>query len=259
MKNFKEQINLGIFLVILSVILYLINYSIFKDAHHIFLFLTEDLAFIPIEVLFVSLIIERLISKREKRHMLEKLNMVIGLFFTEIGTDFLKICVNGDPTIESVRSNFFIDFKWTKRDYLKTRKIVKEYSHNLDIDKIDFNQVRNLIHEKRPMIMRMLQNQALMEHDTFTELLQAVFHLDEEFCVREKMGDDFQLEPDHLARDLERVYAFLAYEYLEYMQYLENEYPYLFYSALIINPYDKRDYDIIKKSVSELYCEVLAK
>lgn len=255
MKNIKDQVKLALGLVILSVVIYFINYAIFKDAHHIFMFLTEDLAFIPIEVLFVSLIIERLIAKREKKHVMEKLNMVIGLFFTEMGTDFLRICVDSDPNIETIRSNFFIDFKWTKNDYLRTSKVVKDYDHKLDITKIDFSEVRDLIHEKRPMIIRMLQNQALLEHDTFTELLQAVFHLDEEFCVREKMGMNFEEEPDHLARDIERVYGFLTFEYLEYMQYLENEYPYLFYSALILNPYDQRDYATIKESVTKLYSE----
>jgi len=48
-----------------------------------------DVAFVPIEVLLVTLIIHRLLSEREKRTRLEKLNMVIGAFFSEMGTDVI--------------------------------------------------------------------------------------------------------------------------------------------------------------------------
>ncbi len=44
-----------------------------------------DIAFVPIEVLMVTLIIHRLLTEREKRAMLKKMNMVIGAFFQRSG------------------------------------------------------------------------------------------------------------------------------------------------------------------------------
>jgi len=78
----------------------------------------------------------------------------------------------------------------------------------------------------------------LLEHQSFTELLQAVFHLAEEL---ERRGDLFSI-PDsdvaHLQKDVERVYRLLCSEWLSYMNHLKNHYPYLFSLAMRINPFD---------------------
>jgi len=62
----------------------------FRDSHHIILYLIGDIAFLPIQVLLVTLIIDRLLSAREKQAMLKKMNMVIGAFFSEVGSQLLK-------------------------------------------------------------------------------------------------------------------------------------------------------------------------
>lgn len=69
-------------LVIGSGLLYSLHYAIFHDPHHIFIYLLGDLAFLPIEVLVVAIIVDRLLAERDRRAMLEKLNMVIGAFFS---------------------------------------------------------------------------------------------------------------------------------------------------------------------------------
>jgi len=56
MKRFGWQVFLGLFLVVLSIIFYLIHYAIFRDSHHIFIYLIGDIAFVFIEVLMVTLI-----------------------------------------------------------------------------------------------------------------------------------------------------------------------------------------------------------
>jgi hypothetical protein len=77
MKIIRWQVLLGIGLVVLSAVVYLIHYLIFRDAHHIFIFLVEDIAFVFIEVLLVTLIIHELLSQREKRARIEKLKFVM--------------------------------------------------------------------------------------------------------------------------------------------------------------------------------------
>ena len=66
-KILNWQVFLGISLVALSAVFYLVHYAIFRDSHHIFIYLLGDIAFVPIEVLLVTLIIHRLLSAREKR------------------------------------------------------------------------------------------------------------------------------------------------------------------------------------------------
>jgi len=96
-KGLSWQLLLISSLVFLSLALYLFHYAIFRDSHHIFLYLIGDIAFLPIEVLLVTLVIHRLLSEREKRLLLEKLNMVIGAFFSEVGTLLLTYLSDFDP------------------------------------------------------------------------------------------------------------------------------------------------------------------
>jgi di/tricarboxylate transporter len=81
MKNRRWQVLLSVGLVLLTAGLYGLHYFIFRDARHIFIYLLGDIAFLPVEVLFVTLIINRLLSRRDRRIKLNKLNMVIGTFF----------------------------------------------------------------------------------------------------------------------------------------------------------------------------------
>ena len=103
MKRLNWPIILGLSLIALSALFYLVHYAIFKDAHHIFIYMVGDIAFVPIEVLLVTLIIHRLLSVREKRSMLKKLNMVIGAFFSEVGTRLLKSFYDFDTQADSIR------------------------------------------------------------------------------------------------------------------------------------------------------------
>ena len=64
-KNHTLRVALS--LVVASVILYIINYLIFRDFHHIMMFFSEDLAFIPIEVFVTVLIIDKQLERREKK------------------------------------------------------------------------------------------------------------------------------------------------------------------------------------------------
>ena len=85
----------GLLLVTLSAVVYYIHFLIFKDVHHIILYLIRDIAFVFLEVLLVTMIIHGLLVYREKQTILRKLNMVLGTFFSEAGTELLKsFCKN---------------------------------------------------------------------------------------------------------------------------------------------------------------------
>ena len=85
-KRVKENIIIGAGLVTLSLLLHFVHVLIFKDIHHTMIFLVADIAFIPMEVFFTSMILERMLERREKEHDKEKLNMLVGVFYAEIGT-----------------------------------------------------------------------------------------------------------------------------------------------------------------------------
>jgi uncharacterized membrane protein len=80
------RVRFGLLLIALSVILYLVHFFVFHDLTYVETYALGDLAFLPIEVLLVVLVVDWVITRQEKRSQLTKLNMVIGVYFSEVGT-----------------------------------------------------------------------------------------------------------------------------------------------------------------------------
>ncbi len=51
----------------------------------------------------MTLILSQLLSIRAKRERLEKLNMVIGTFISEVSTDLLAYLSDHDPRLDEIR------------------------------------------------------------------------------------------------------------------------------------------------------------
>jgi hypothetical protein len=86
--------------------------------------------------------------------------------------------------------------------------------------------------------MRLLENPNLLEHDSFSNLLLAVFHLTEELAQRTDLHRLTAADLEHLAGDVQRGYLLLIKEWLAYLAHLQSRYPYLFSLALRTNPFD---------------------
>ncbi|MDO9528859.1 MAG: hypothetical protein Q7J27_06830 [Syntrophales bacterium] len=238
MKTNKSQILFGLSLVLLSAIFYFIHYAVFRDAHHIFIYLVGDVAFVFIEVLLVTLIIHQLLSHREKRALLKKMNMAIGAFFSEVGTGLLKIFSDFNLHSAKIDKVFIVDDDWTDQKFLSVSKTFNNYDHEIDCNKGDLNNLLNFLKSKRNFLINLLQNPNLLEHESFTNLLWAVFHLTEELESRADVGNLSDTDCEHIAGDIKRAYVLLISEWLLYMKHLRNDYPYLFSLAIRTNPFD---------------------
>lgn len=237
---------LGLALIVLSALFYLIHYFLFRDAHHIFIYLVGDIAFVFIEVLLVTLIIHQLLSVREKRSRMEKLNMVIGTFFSEVGTGLLVYLSNTDPALEDIKKDLIMTSEWSEKEFRNIHKRLKEYEYKIDIQKVDLTDLRAHLIEKRDFLLRLLENPILLEHESFTDLLRAVFHLTEELQSREDVTDLPTADYKHLAGDIKRVYGQLVHQWLDYMKYLKGNYPFLYSLAMRTNPFDKEASPIVR-------------
>lgn len=246
MKKIGWQFFLAVFLVFLSALLYVIHYSIFKDAHHIFIYLLGDIAFVPIEVLLVTLIIHRLLSAREKMMRLQKLNMVIGAFFSEVGTELLTYLSDWDPNLDDIRNKLAVKSEWTDGDFAEVSRSLWDYTYSIDLQKVDLERLRMLLGSKIDFLIRLLENPALLEHETFTDLLWAVFHLAEELRARPSLAKLPQRDREHLAGDIERIYVLLVHQWLDYMRHLKDNFPYLFSLAMRTNPFDEEASPVLR-------------
>jgi hypothetical protein len=229
---------IGATLVLTSVILYLIHFGIFGDAHHIYIYMVGDLAFLPIEVLVVTLIVDTMLSEREKRQTLKKLNMVFGAFYSEVGTELLRrLCAadrRGKEKLQQLESHG----EWKKMDFRAVRSVFASDEFKVDSSLVDLESMRDLLLSNRDFMVRLLENPLLLEHATFTDLLWAVFHLTEELASRKSLEGLPEPDMDHLGGDMSRAYGTLALQWLEYMAHLRDNYPYLFSLAMRLNPFE---------------------
>jgi len=238
MKRLSWQVLLGIALVAMSAIGYLVHFALFGSAHHIFIYLVGDIAFVPIEVLLVTLIIHRLLSQREKQNVLKKMNMVIGAFFSEVGTGLLMLFSAFDPGAEDLVGRLADVGDWGRRQFQDAVKDLSARGFELDSGRGDLGRLRDFLAGKRPFLLRLLENPNLLEHESFTDLLWAVFHLTEELIHRGDLQALPASDHDHLAGDVKRAYRRLLRQWLAYMNHLRVDYPYLFSLAARTNPFD---------------------
>jgi hypothetical protein len=245
MKRLDWKILLGLSLMILSSIFYFIHYAIFRDAHHIFLYLIGDIAFVFVEVLLVTLIIHQLLSKKEKRAMLKKLNMVIGAFFSEVGTELLKLFASFDPQLDKKRKYLLDISNWPEKRFLEVSKRLREFNFEIESPKSNLEDLKSYLIGKRSFLLGLLENPNLLEHESFTELLWAVFHLTEETACRVDLKQLPDTDCQHLSGDIKRVYGLLISEWLAYMKHLRDNYPYLFSLAARMNPFDPKASPIV--------------
>jgi hypothetical protein len=245
MKNPGWQVKIGIVLIALSALVYYSHYLIFRDPHHIFIYMIGDIAFVFIEVLLVTLIIHRVLGEREKRERMEKLNMVIEVFFSEVGTKLLTYLSDFDPRLDKIRKDLIVTGDWSEEDFSHVTKKLKHYDYTIAFDMIDIGELRIFLMEKREFLVRLLENPVLLEHESFTKLLMAVFHLTEELEARKKVQSLPEYDYEHIKVDIERVYVLLVCEWLDYMKYLKNNYPFLFSFAMRTNPFDQNASPIV--------------
>ena len=237
-RLFSWQILLGLSLIALSALGYFIHYFIFRDTHHIFIYLIGDIAFVFLEVLLVTLILHQLLRYREKKAMLNKLNMVIGAFFSEVGEELLKIFISFDLKSSEITQRLIITNESSEKDFSKICKIIENHTYNIDSKRGDLENIRNFLKEKRQFLLNLLENPNLLEHDSFTNLLWAVFHLTDELIHRKSLNELQETDCQHLAVDIKRAYHLLILEWLDYMKHLKVNYPYLFSLAVRTNPFD---------------------
>jgi hypothetical protein len=233
-------------LIAASAVTYFIHFLIFRDAHHIFLYLIGDIAFLFINVLMVTLVIERLLSQREKNVLMKKLNMVIGTFYSEVALELMNRFRGFVSNAPDLCGRLEIRPAWSKKDFQKAAEAARGFAYKIQIDKAALIDLQAFLGQKRTFLLQLLENPNLLEHERFTDLLWAVFHLAEELAFR---GDKIDRLPaadyEHLGQDLKRAYSQIASEWVAYTQHLKESYPFLFSLAARINPFSPNPTAII--------------
>ncbi len=239
MSLLSKKLLFGMSLIILSVLFYILDYLLFSDARDLIFYTIMDIAFLFIQVLLVTIIIQELLDIREKQERMQKLNTVIGVFFSEFGTDLLSYFSDLDRNLGTIRNDLLVSVQWTDEQYSNAMKRLGSYIYKVEPEKLDLERLKQYLLGKRDFLLIMMENPNLMEHERFTELLLSVFHLVEELKLRKTIEELPCEDCDHIAVDINRAYQMLVREWISYMKHLKDNFPYLFSLAMRTNPFDQ--------------------
>lgn len=239
MRKVKTNILLSMVLVILSAGLYVLQLNIFHASRDTAFYLLQDMAFLPLQVAIVTVVLGKLIDMWNKRDRLRKVNMAVAAFFSEAGTELLVKLSEFANNIDGLRPNLEIGMAWGGTEYARSRKAVKAYELEIAGRSADLEALKTLLVKKRDFMLRMLENPNLLEHDTFTDMLLAVFHMTEELIAREDLTVIPGPDCAHLVGDITRALRTLLIQWISHMEHLASEYPYLYSLEVRRNPFSE--------------------
>ena len=180
---------------------------------------------------------DHLLTRRAQKERMEKLNMVIGVFFSEAGTRLLRMLALLDADLEGLRARLPGADGWTDKNYRASSLSISRHWYTVAAGPAALEEIKMVLTEKSPLLVRLLENPNLLEHEACTDLLWAVLHIKEELEFRFDLKDLSAADRTHVCGDLERAYRLLAGQWLDYMRHLKTNYPYLFMTAAHRNPF----------------------
>jgi hypothetical protein len=249
MVRVSWKMKVALILALSSGVLSLVHTLVFHDAGTLFFYLAEDLVFVPFQVLLVTIIIEQLLNEREKRAVLNKLNMVIGAFFSEVGGTLIRHMAKTCADFSELQKQLSITSKWSEIEYKTAMVFIENHQCRFDSEKFRLDRLRGILVAKRVFILGLLQNPNLLEHERFTDLLWAICHLTEELTARENLDTLPPADLEHLEGDIQRAFGLLTREWLNYMEHLRVNYPYMYSLALRTNPFNPKASAIVGPGV----------
>ena len=124
--------------------------------------------------------------------------------------------------------------------------LLRAHPGRIAVERLDLKELRRFFYAKRDFMLRLLENPVILEHETFTDMLRAIFHLAEEVVSSPRLVELPASDYKHLDSDLNRAFDLLVHQSVNYMNYLQRNYPYLFSLAMRLNPFDFEASIIVK-------------
>jgi len=196
----------------------------------------------------IASITDLFVNRREESLRRQKLDMVTGLFFSEMGNEPLKRLTRLDPEAKTLHSVLRLSEEWKDEDFNKAYTALKQHHLVIDSRRADILTLLEYLQNRADLLLRLIENPIIQEHENFSELLRAVFHLRDELLNRSDLCELADSDRKHLEGDIVRVYNLLIFEWLRYIRYLKKSYGYLFSLAMRLNPFDPEADAVVKNS-----------
>jgi len=234
----RWELVFGIGLIVLAALLHYSHFLVFGEVSPLLSFLGKKIAFVPLEVLFITLIFHRLLGMHERSMLKKKMNMLSGAFFSEVGSDLIGILHRAASIDPEKAQKIAVRDSWTKKDFDRAIREIPGMTITMNADLSILHALRELLTAKRQYLILLLGNPNLLEHESFSDMLWAAFHLSDELSRRPDLESLPRSDIAHLENDARRVYVELLLEWLSHLAHLKKAYPYLFSLEMRTNPFD---------------------
>lgn len=228
MKNIKHYLWVSFILIVISFFMFLIQYFLFGQLENTLYYSLMNICIIPINILAVTIVFDKLVERRARADKISKLNMLVGLFFSDIGFTLLKQIAIADESIRSIGLDF--------NDLKNCKEKLLLHDHEINFQKIDYAELKELVIGGREILSSLIGNENILEHEIFADLLMSLMHLRDEliFIKHKELTDE---DCKHIKGDVSRVYKALTLQWINYLDHLKQYYPYQFNSSIKYNPF----------------------
>lgn len=232
MKRNLQTYALVIFLIIFSVLIYFYQITIFHRPDDTMFYLLQDMAFLPISVLLVTLGMNTVLNRREHQAKLNRVSVVINEFYAETGIELIQAFRSSIVNLNDITMRLELKAGWQDQDFSKLNHFLNQYPLKADIQTDDLLNLKQVLIKRKDDLLRLFENANLVEHDRFTELLWALYHVYDELHSRESLTELPPSDIQHLNLDIQRAFQKLLIEWVESMRSLQKTYPYLYSLAI---------------------------
>jgi len=239
MKKDRTSFIVVLLLILLSAMIYAVQMIFFRAFRDTGFYLLQDLAFLPLQIAIVTVVLGKYLGKREKAQRLRKINVIINAFFSEAGNDLLANLIMFGRNRDGIGSE--LDFQTGSKDIDFSRAVqyLEQEDIQIECGAVLLETLKVRMISKREFLIGIIENPNLLEHDTFTDMLLAVFHVTEELMARREFSDQHRADMAHISNDVKRALKSLLIQWVEYMRHLQAEYPYLYSLEVRKNPFFK--------------------
>lgn len=227
---------LVLLLLVFSALIYLIQYLYFHKPDDTWFYFLQDLAFVPISVLLVTLGLNTVMVYRQREQMLQKVSIVINEFFAEAGSEMILMLRNFIVNLAQIAPQLQPTTHWGKKDFDAAIALLASKPVETEAGNGDLQSLAAMLAQKKDQVLRLFENANLLEHDRFTDMLWAVYHVHDELRSRSSLTDLPASDLKHLSGDMQRAIQLLLIEWLESMRQLKTRYPYLYSLAIRKSP-----------------------
>ena len=164
--------------------------------------------------------------------------MVIGVFYSEVGSQLLRFLYRLEPRASEIRKELWVKENWSKGQFTKAGRLFKKYNYQVVIQ-------LNVLVELRSFLMEKRGPDASLAGKPLPPGARHLHRLDVGcFSPPRRIGQprrSWKLpEKDlaHLAGDLKRAMGLAVPEWLLYLRHLKENYPYLYSLEVRKNLFD---------------------